>query len=897
MILPLNDDNIDGVRTILALSLGLVAAAAVRAATPLVAPFSFATAYGRLPKNVVPLDYAIAITPNESARTLSGTEAVTLQFRAATATIRLNSLNEVFEDVRLDGKPALNVATNDTAQLTTITLASAAAPGRHRLTFGYTGKMETGPRGLFAQPYVNPDGKKGLLISTKFESTDARRMFPCWDEPAFRATFELTATVPAQWAVISNMPVAKRSVHGALATTTFRRSPKMPTYLVEFSAGDLARISAQAGTVDVGIWAVRGQEQDGAAALANARQILADYDEYFGYPYPLPKLDSIAVPGGFSGAMENWGAITYNDQLLLLKSTSTIRDRQAVFSVQAHEMAHQWNGDLVTMGWWDDIWLNESFASWRAAKETDLRNPTWNWWEREDASKEHAMSADARATSHAIQQHVTDELQVTNAFDPDITYDKGEAVLRMLEAHVGSDTFRAGVRDFLRAHAFSNATSTDLWNSLSGASGRDIGAIAASWIEQPGFPLVTAAAQCDADGRRSLRLSQGRFLLQGSDANAAHWTVPLQIRSGTEPTPQSLLLTRDEQTVAAGRCGQPLSINAGGLGYYRAAYDEATLQADTRQFATLPTADRIALLDDQWALAETRREPLANYLGLVAAMGADLDEREWSQIAEALGVIEYDERGTPGHAAFAGYARSVLKPVAERLGWDSNSNESPGRQELRRTVLRDLGDWGDAAVIAEARRRFAAFLADHAAIAADDQATVLTIVARNADAAAFAQLHAVAKSAKDETELRRYYLALMRVRDAGLAAQAAAIALSPEIPPQTAAARLRLVYALNDDNPQLAWSTFTGNIESLMIPQGRYAPLIIAQFSPDVFWNSAPLDQIEAWVKAHVPAEMADNIARGMESARFKIAEKSALVQDADRYVGAQNLTAAGAAP
>jgi aminopeptidase N len=356
------------------------------------------------------------------------------------------------------------------------------------------------------------------------------------------------------------------------------------------------------------------------------------------------------------------------------------------------------------------------------------------------------------------------------------------------------------------------------------------------------------------------------------------------------------LLTRDAQTAAAGRCDQPLSINAGALGYYRAAYDAATLQANTRLFATLPTADRIALLDDQWALTETRRQPLQNYLGLVAAMGADLDEREWSQIVEALGVIEYDERGTPGHAAFTGYARSVLKPVAERLGWDARPEETPGRQELRRTVLRDLGDWGDVAVIAEARKRFASFLADRRAIPADDQATVLSIVARNADAAAFAQLHSVAKGAKDETELRRYYLALMRVRDPDLAAQAAAIALSAEIPPQTAAARLRLVYALNDDNPQLAWRTFTGNIETLMVPQGRYAPLIIAQFSPDVFWNSAPLEQIEAWVKAHVPAEMADNIARGMESARFKIAEKSALVHAADGFVGARPKSAAGAA-
>jgi len=407
--------------------------------------------------------------------------------------------------------------------------------------------------------------------------------------------------------VISNMPVARRVVHAKTATTTFRRTPKMPTYLVEFTGGDMARITARSDGIELGVWAVRGQEQDGRVALANAQQILADYNDYFGFRYPLPKLDSIAVPGGFSGAMENWGAITYNDQLLLLTASSTIRNRQAVFSVQAHEMAHQWNGDLVTMGWWDDIWLNESFASWRAAKETDLRNPAWNWWEGEDEAKENAMSADARVTSHAIQQHVTDELQVTNAFDPSITYNKGQAVLRMLEAYLGPDVFRDGIRVFMRTHAYSNATSTDLWNALGKVSARDVGAIAAGWIEQPGFPLVSVTARCDAAGQRSITLAQQRFLLQGSDPAPSHWSVPLQIRSGAAGTPQALLLTAASQDAPAGRCGEPLSVNAGAIGYYRATYDPETLRQDAAAFGTLPHADRIALLDDEWALVQAWR--------------------------------------------------------------------------------------------------------------------------------------------------------------------------------------------------------------------------------------------------------------------------------------------------
>ena len=514
---------------------------------PAPAPFSFDAAPGRLPKNVVPLSYFVSLVPNAAELKFSGSESVQLQFRSATATVVFNSVNETLRNVRLDGKPVKSVATDDSQQLTTVTLAAEAPIGPHTLTFSYQGKIEKQPHGLFAQPYEVAGGGHGLMLSTQMESTDARRMFPCWDEPAFRASFQLKVTIPAKWTALSNMPVASRVAHGATASVTFQRSPKMPSYLVEFSAGDLAQIKAKSDGIDFGIWAVRGQEQNGKVALANAQQILADYNEYFGYRYPLPKLDSIAIPGGFSGAMENWGAITYLDQLLLVTPASTIGDRQTVYSVQAHEMAHQWNGDLVTMGWWDDIWLNESFASWMAAKETDLRNPSWKWWESEDDTKEVAMRADARVSSHAIQQHVTDELQVDNAFDPEITYNKGQAVLRMFEAYMGPDTFRDGIRAYMKAHAFSNATTVDLWNALSAASHRDIGEIAADWTQQSGFPLVSVTAGCDAAGARSITLSQQRFLLSGTDPHRSKWRVPLQVRSGAAGPAQSVLLTEDGQ--------------------------------------------------------------------------------------------------------------------------------------------------------------------------------------------------------------------------------------------------------------------------------------------------------------------------------------------------------------
>jgi aminopeptidase N len=865
------------------LAVVLLAAAAPAVAA---APFSFDAAPGRLPKDVVPLDYTIVVTPDIRAGTIAGNETVKLRVRKATGEIVFNSLNEKLRDVRLDGRPVSNLRSDDEQQLSTLALAQPLGAGMHTLSFSYVAKLETQPHGLFVQSFVKADGTREQMLSTKMESTDARRMFPCWDEPAFRATFQLTTTVPADWATVSNMPIARRTVHGSLATVTFRRSPRMPSYLVEFSAGHLERISARAGATTLGIWAVRGREADGGVALANARQILADYNDYFGYAFPLPKLDSIAVPGGFSGAMENWGAITYNDQLLLVGASSTIADRQAVFAVQAHEMAHQWNGDLVTMAWWDELWLNESFASWRGTQETDARNPAWKWWELQDAPRQRAMRDDARLTSHPVHQPVADELQAANVFDA-ITYIKGQAMLRMLEAYLGAEVFRDGIRRYIAARAFSNATATDLWNALSAASGSDVGALARDWTEQPGYPVVAVAASCDASGERTLTLSQARFLLHGADPAGTHWQVPLRIRSATDGTPRRLLLTRDGQTERAGRCGEPLSVNADGIGFFRAAYDQATLTTNTRAFARLPVGDKIALLDDTWALVLADRTPLGAYLTLATSMGDDADTRAWEQIAAALGTLEHYERGSPGQPAVAALARSVVKPIAQRLGWDAHPEETPDVQQLRRTLLRDLGEWGDREVIAEARRRFAAFVADHDAVAADDQALVLGIVMRTAHAATFDTLHAIARAEKDDTAQRRYYAALMQAGDPELAQQAAAIAVSEEIPPQAANRRIQLVVALAEQHPALSWTTFSTHAEQLLSTNPKYAPLITAEYVPEYFWEAVPLPTLEAWVRARVPAEMAVNVARGMEAARALQAEKALLLGDADAYISA----------
>jgi aminopeptidase N len=847
------------------------------------APFSFATAPGHLPKTVVPVAYELTIEPHPATLALGGTERVTLDVQRPTIALEFNALNLRFTSVRIDGLPPRAVAPDDRSQRTTVTLAQPLAPGRHTLDLVYTGRLETAGQGMFRQQFVAPGHRLGTLVTTQFEATDARRMFACWDEPAFRSTFALTVIVPAAWIAVSNMPVRSRSEHNGRATIAFGRTPTMPTYLLEVTAGDLAHVNGvdRRGTRHE-VWAVRGQERNGRFALGNSRAILTDYDDYFGIRFPLPRLASIAIPGGFEGAMENWGAITYNDQILLLGANASLEQRQDIYAVQAHEMAHQWFGDLVTMGWWDDLWLNESFASWMAAKQTDRAHPEWHWWQNQDADKESAMNADARIHTHPIQQPVRNDTEAESSFDSEITYAKGQAFLRMLEAYLGPTTFRDGIRTYLQRRAYSNATGADLWDALAQRSGKPVGALTDAWIFRPGFPLVTVTSTCSPGGLRTIDLHQERFLLDGDNSDRTTWTIPVGIAIGFEAPEYTLLSERDAVDIAAGRCDEPLRANAGDVGFYRVAYDNATLAANRAVFATLPDDDKIAMLDDQWALVGAGKARLDSYYSLVAAMGSNLNPRAWEQIAGALRTIDRDERGTKGQAAFEAYARSVLAPLAVKLGFDELRGDPPTTRELRHEVVGDLGAWDDPKALDWAQLQFARTQLNRDGVSADDQAAALGIVGEHADARTFDQLRALVRSARDETEFRRYSNALALVPDARLAAGVLALALSPEIPAQADAERLQLVYAVAELHPALSYRFLQANAARLFKANSVEDSVFVAQELPEIYWDAAPINEVVAWTKAHTPAEAAPELARGSERARYRVTVRARLDAQAD---------------
>ncbi len=382
-----------------------------------------------LPADVVPEHYDIAVVPHSAQLTFEGHVAIDLAVAKTTNTIKLNAADLSFGKVALTGETAAPKVSYDATQETaTLTFAAPVTAGHHVLTIDYTGKINQHAAGFFALDYDAAGGKKRALF-TQFENSDARRFIPSWDEPGRKATFTLTATVPANEMAVSNMPLAKTdALPGGLARVHFATSPKMSSYLLYFGVGDFERVSKKVNGVDIGVVFKRGDADKAAYALDAAAHILPYYEEYFGVKYPLPKLDLIAGPGQsqFFGAMENWGAIFYFERDLLIDPRiSTQNDRRNVYTVVAHEMAHQWFGDLVTMDWWDGIWLNEGFASWMEVKATDHFHPEWHMWLDALAAKEGAMQVDARGGTHPIITPIHDVLQANEAFDT-ITYEKGE---------------------------------------------------------------------------------------------------------------------------------------------------------------------------------------------------------------------------------------------------------------------------------------------------------------------------------------------------------------------------------------------------------------------------------------------------------------------------------------
>ena len=863
-------------------------------------PFSFKDTPGKLPKEVVPTDYSIRIVPNIDALEFSGTETVKLDVRNPVHRLVLNALEMEISDASLDGKvlPKSAIQIDRENELIILALPSELAAGNHRLALSFSGKINQQGQGLFYMRYQEQGSpavaEKKFMLGTQFEATDARRFFPCWDEPAFRARFQLTTVVPGNWVAVSNMPIESEKKIAGGKEVRFAATPPMSSYLNVFVAGEFDLIESRIGPTQIRVIATKGKAELGRYALEATAQILQYYNDYFGVPYPLPKLDQIALPGGFGGAMENWGGITYYESALLFDpKNSSAETKQIIYEVIAHEMAHMWFGDLVTMAWWDNLWLNEGFASWMGTKCTSHFNPQWEVWMRRETprdptrrvgiAKEAAMEGDARSTTHPIQQPVATEAEANSAFD-DITYKKGQSFLRMLESFLGEDVFRDGIRRYIAAHKYSNSTTADLWNALSEASKKPVGEIAAGWTEQPGFPLVRVKRE--AEGK--VRLTQERFAVNFKNAPPLQWKIPLTYSLVGE-APATLLMTSkigNLQNIPADRA---LKLNVNGAGNYRVEYDEPSWNLLLEALPKLGVEDRVDLLSDAWALVQPDRASVSLYFGLVEKLPPSTELAEREQIINVLDFINRLFVGSPEREKFQRYAQSLLRPTFETLGWEPKEGQPPTAGNLRADLINTLGDLNDPEIITGCRERFEKYLANPASLAPDLRPPVLAVVGRYADEKIWTKLHELGLKTTSIEEKQNYYNALAEAIDPKLVKKTLPIALTDELPTSRAIFLVAGV-ARDSGHPDIAWEFAKANMKALLaksdaVGVNRFAPSLFTFFPDDL-----RADELKSYAKDNLPSASAPEVAKAVDEIQFRAEFKKRLATQLRAWVGDKGL-------
>jgi len=857
--------------------------------------YEFASTPGKLPKQVVPLEYSIRTVPDLNKLTFSGSESVKLKASAPVHELVLNSLELNITKASIDGTQlspdAIKLDPNN--ELLMIALPNELAIGEHSLALEFSGTITQKGRGFYYMPYQEQGtGAKKIALGTQFEPSDARRFFPCWDEPSFRARFQLTAVVPENWLAVSNMPVESERKIDIGREVRFQATPSMSSYLNVFVAGELDLIETKVAETQIRVIATKGKAEWGRYALESTAQILQYYNDYFGVRYPLPKLDQIAIPGGFGGAMENWGGITYYESALLFDpKKSSAATRQRIYEVIAHETAHQWFGDLVTMAWWDNLWLNEGFASWMGSKCTAHFNPDWEVWlakniqrdptRRTGIAKEVAMEGDARSTTHAIQQAVANESDANRAFD-DITYRKGQSFLRMLESFLGEDVFRGGIRRYIAAHKYSNSTTADLWSALSEASGKPVDEIAAAWTEQPGFPVVIMKR----DGKK-ISLSQERFAINFPKAPALDWKIPLTWLVVGENKIESRLMTGKIDNLPNIAADRVIKLNANGAGNYRVQYDESSWKALLGALAKLNVEDRVNLLSDSWALVQANRADVSLYLGLIGKLprGHELAERD--QIVNAFDYINRLLLGNPTRETFQGYARSILRPTFDELGWAPKKSESPRDSLLRASLIAALGDLNDQEIIAACKKRFEKFVADPDSLAPDLRAAVCSVVGHYADDATWDKLHELGLKTTSIEEKQNYYDALAAARDPKLAAKALQISLTDELPTSRALPLVGKI-ARYSGHPDVAWDFAKANMKALLaktdaVGANSFAPSLFVFFS-----EKSRANELNTYAKSNLPATSVKEVAKAVDEVEFRAEFKQRLMPQLDTWINTQ---------
>ena len=821
---------------------------------------------GRLPPDVVPVHYDMRFDPDAAHLVFSGGETITVSVLRPTHVIVMNAADVTVGRALLDGKTTPTRISFDTkAETVSFAFAQPIAAGTHRITLDFAGKIYQSAAGLFAVDYKDGAADKRMLV-TQLEATDGRRLAPMWDEPGRKATFTISVATPKGQSSFSNMPIAatREGTDGKI-WVSFQQTPKMSSYLLFFGQGDVERRTRMVGQTEIGVITRRGVGDQGQYALDSAARLLTFYNDYFGTPYPLPKLDMVAAPGAsqFFDAMENWGGILYFDKVLLVDpKTTSASQRELIFSDIAHEMAHQWFGDLVTMRWWDDLWLNEGFASWMASKSTDALNPDWHVAAQTAAfAHQTGINLDAGGSTHPIVQRITAADQITEAFDQ-IAYSKGEAVIRMLEGAVGPERFRAGIRKYMVDHAYGNTATDDLWAEISKAAGRPVKPMMDSFTLQPGVPLIEVSEPVCRGNMLHFSLTQGRYGIDAASRKPLGWIVPVTwSASGAGPGKAEADVSAAHPTaVSLPGCGGPPVINPGQLGYYRTLYSAPHFDALVARFGGLSLTDQVGLLSDTIALGSGEYAPLARYYALIDRVAPEADPLVWRVIATELNGINGLLEGDPAQAAFQVRARALLAPQYARIGFRPHAGEEADVSQLREALIGTLGALGDPQVIAAAREVVAGGLD---AIPAATRTAVLNVYAHNAGPQDYEVLHQAAKAARNPLLARSYWLALGNVRDPGLAQKTLDLVLSEEPTVPNRAAMLR---GVSFQHPEMAfdWAVAHADAVNGLVETSSRTGFIVSLAAPSA--DLALVDRVQAYAERALPADARQGAVKAITS-------------------------------
>ncbi len=703
----------------------------------------------RLPRTIVPERYDLTLTPDLVDARFAGEARVRVAVIEAVTEIVLNAVELDILTASLVSESgeslAGRVAYDEAEERATITLSGTAMPGQWELDLTFTGLLNDKLHGFYRSTFRDSDGNEQVIATTQFEATDARRAFPCWDEPDFKASFAVTLIVDRELTAISNGAATEdKDLGNGKRQVTFAETMPMSTYLVAFVIGPFEQTDpVVVDGVPIRIASTKGKGQltdFGLEAAAHALHFLADY---FGIPYPSDKLDHIAIPDFAFGAMENLGCVTYRETALLVDRAAASRvELDRVAQVVAHETAHMWFGDLVTMKWWNGIWLNEAFATFMELLTVDAFRPDWQVWVSAGVGRNHAMTTDGLTSTRPVEFAVGRPVEAEAMFDV-LTYQKGAAVLRMLEQYLGPEPFRQGISRYLTEHSYGNTETTDLWDAIEAASGEPARAVMDSWIDQGGYPLISVGRSTDG---QSLVLSQRRFLYRGEsgesgdgaessdggDASSERWQVPINLRlsAGGQVTTARVLLTGSSTEIAVPEALDWVVVNAGAWGYYRVRYEESLLRPlRAVMHEQLSPLERLSLVSDTAASMLAGRSPVSDFLSLVAQLPEERDPDVWGAGLGPLGLLDRVLSDTD-RPLLQAFVRRVTKPVLEQLGWDAMAGEAERTGTLRARLLSVVGTLGaDPDVRAEARARLDRYFTDPSTLAPDLITAVVSIVA------------------------------------------------------------------------------------------------------------------------------------------------------------------------